>query len=200
MNSHIIYFQLFIHISVNVFSNTSTFLLLDILINDHDKYFVIRNIRVHIQLSKCWRGTCWSVELRKGYMLIYWKAEGVRGKRKIGNPWCRMCNTKQEVRKNMYLSLAATTPERTSRTTTVQSTAETKGEQCLKNCSKLNLYCKLDKNDRHNLTLSLNTFTVAWFRQFSQKKTAVFSCLTNALAPPPIALKSCSVAQTDRPV
>jgi len=53
MNSHIIYFQLFIHISVNVFSNTSTFLLLDILINDHDKYFVIRNIRVHIQLSKC---------------------------------------------------------------------------------------------------------------------------------------------------
>jgi len=32
------------------------------------------------------------------------------------------------------------------------------------------------------------------------KKTAVFSCLTNALAPPPIALESCSTAQTDRPV
>jgi len=32
------------------------------------------------------------------------------------------------------------------------------------------------------------------------KKTAVFSCLTNALAPPPIALESCSAAQTDRPV
>ena len=32
------------------------------------------------------------------------------------------------------------------------------------------------------------------------KKTAVFGCLTNALAPPPIALESCSTAQTDRPV
>ena len=33
-----------------------------------------------------------------------------------------------------------------------------------------------------------------------RKKTAVFGCLTNALAPPPIALESCSTAQTDRPV
>jgi len=32
------------------------------------------------------------------------------------------------------------------------------------------------------------------------KKSAVFSCLTNALAPPLIALESCSTAQTDRPV
>jgi len=32
------------------------------------------------------------------------------------------------------------------------------------------------------------------------KKTAVFSCLTNTLAPPPIALESCSMAQMDRPV
>jgi len=32
------------------------------------------------------------------------------------------------------------------------------------------------------------------------KKTAVFGCLTNALAPPLIALESCSAAQTDRPV
>jgi len=32
------------------------------------------------------------------------------------------------------------------------------------------------------------------------KKTAVFGCLTNALAPPPIALESCSAAQTDQPV
>jgi len=30
--------------------------------------------------------------------------------------------------------------------------------------------------------------------------TAIFSCLTNAIAPLPIALKSCSRAQTDRPV
>jgi len=32
------------------------------------------------------------------------------------------------------------------------------------------------------------------------KKTAVFGCLTNALAPLPIALESCSAVQTDRPV
>jgi len=31
-------------------------------------------------------------------------------------------------------------------------------------------------------------------------KPAVFGCLTNAIAPPPIALESCSRAQTDRPV
>jgi len=34
----------------------------------------------------------------------------------------------------------------------------------------------------------------------SAYKTAVFGCLTNALAPPPIVLESCSRAQTDRPV
>jgi len=33
-----------------------------------------------------------------------------------------------------------------------------------------------------------------------RKKTAVFGCLTIALAPPPIALESCLTAQTDRPV
>jgi len=32
------------------------------------------------------------------------------------------------------------------------------------------------------------------------KKTAVFGCLINTLAPQPIALQSCSTAQTDRPV
>jgi len=31
-------------------------------------------------------------------------------------------------------------------------------------------------------------------------KTAVFGCLTNALAPPPIALETCSWALTDQPV
>jgi len=46
----------------------------------------------------------------------------------------------------------------------------------------------------------LNTLRAAWFRRISQKKTAVFGCLTNVLAPPPIVLESCSVAQTDRPV
>jgi len=34
----------------------------------------------------------------------------------------------------------------------------------------------------------------------SALKTAIFSCLTNALAPLPIARESCSTAQTDRPV
>ena len=34
----------------------------------------------------------------------------------------------------------------------------------------------------------------------SAQKTTVFGCLTNALAPLPIALESCSWAQTDRPV
>jgi len=29
-----------------------------------------------------------------------------------------------------------------------------------------------------------------------RKKTAVFGCLTNAVAPPPITLESCSAAQT----
>ena len=48
-------------------------------------------------------------------------------------------------------------------------------------------------------TLSINTLRAAWFRQFLQQKTAVFGCLTNVLAPPPIALESCSAAQTDRP-
>jgi len=45
-----------------------------------------------------------------------------------------------------------------------------------------------------------NTLASGWFWQFSQKKTTVFACLTNALAPPLIALESYSTAQTDRPV
>jgi len=36
--------------------------------------------------------------------------------------------------------------------------------------------------------------------RFRPKKTAVFGCLTNALAPPLIALQNCSRVQTDRPV
>ena len=50
------------------------------------------------------------------------------------------------------------------------------------------------------LTFLLNTSASGWFWQFLQKKTAVFGCLTNNLAPPPIALESCSMAQTDRPI
>jgi len=46
----------------------------------------------------------------------------------------------------------------------------------------------------------INSLASGWFWRFSQKKTAVCGCLTNALAPPPIALESCSTAQTDWPV
>jgi len=42
-------------------------------------YFVMRNFR----------GTCSSVEMLKGYMLIYRNAEGVHGQRKVGDPWSR---------------------------------------------------------------------------------------------------------------
>jgi len=39
-----------------------------------------------------------------------------------------------------------------------------------------------------------NTFRATWFSDF-HKKTAVFGCLTNALAPLHIALEGCSAAQ-----
>jgi len=57
-------------------------------------------------------------------------------------------------------------------------------------------------NINNNLIVlrDVNTFRAAWFWQFSQKKPEVFSCLTNTLAPPPIALETCSAAQTDQPV
>jgi len=41
--------------------------------------------------------------------------------------------------------------------------------------------------------------TICLYLDFSLK-TAVFSCLAKALAPPPIVLESCSRTQTDRPV
>jgi len=47
--------------------------------------------------------------------------------------------------------------------------------------------------------MKLTLLEPAGFGDF-RKKTAVFGCLTKALAPPPIALESCSTAQTDRPV
>jgi len=49
-------------------------------------------------------------------------------------------------------------------------------------------------------SVKLNSLASGWFWRFSQKKTAVFGCVTSALAPPPIALESYSTAQTDRPV
>jgi len=49
--------------------------------------------------------------------------------------------------------------------------------------------------NKHHLT----PWRLGGFGDF-RKKTAVFGCLTNALAPPPIAPESCSTAQTDWPV
>jgi len=46
---------------------------------------------------------------------------------------------------------------------------------------------------------SLTLWRPLGFSDF-RKKTAVFGCLSNALAPLLIALESCSTAQTDRPV
>ena len=46
---------------------------------------------------------------------------------------------------------------------------------------------------------TLTPWRLGGFGDF-RKKTAVFGCLTNALAPRPIALKSCSTAQMDQPV
>jgi len=47
--------------------------------------------------------------------------------------------------------------------------------------------------------MQLTPWCLGGFGDF-RKKTAVFGCFTNALAPPQIALESCSTAQTDRPV
>jgi len=49
------------------------------------------------------------------------------------------------------------------------------------------------------LSHSLTPWRLGGFGDF-RKKMAVFGCHTNALAPPSIALESCSMAQTDRPV
>ena len=71
---------------------------------------------------------------------------------------------------------------------------------------------------RRSLTWKTKDITLTWFnwkkiflKHFENRctiysyfdfglKTAVFGCLTNALAPPPIALESCSRAQMDQPV
>jgi len=63
---------------------------------------------------------------------------------------------------------------------------------------------KTRKNHKNNLVQKMfKTILTLWrlggFGDF-RKKTEVFGCLTNALAPPPIAPESCSMAQTDRPV
>jgi len=70
-----IYFQIFIHISVNNIFKNLYMLLLNISMIIMIKYFVIKNFR----------GTYSSVEMLKGYMIICWKAEGVHGRGKVGN-------------------------------------------------------------------------------------------------------------------
>ena len=51
-----------------------------------------------------------------------------------------------------------------------------------------------------NLCKLLTLLEPPGFSDFRKKQTAVFGCLTNALAPPPIALERCSAAQKDQPV
>jgi len=53
---------------------------------------------VHVHLSKCRRGTSLSLDMLKGYMLICRNAEGVHGKRKVGNPWARLIQQVAKVR------------------------------------------------------------------------------------------------------
>jgi len=49
-------------------------------------------------------------------------------------------------------------------------------------------------------TVVINSLASGWFWRFSKKNSSFFGCLTNALAPPPIALESCSTTQIDQPV
>jgi len=65
-------------------------------------------------------------------------------------------------------------------------------------CSKINI--SMIMSSHWWISSLINTLASGWFWQFLQKNPAVFGCLTNALAPPPITLESCSTTQTDRPV
>jgi len=59
----------------------------------------------------------------------------------------------------------------------------------------------IDKRWRYEVSVNTLRTGIQYIRtSILAKKTAVFGCLTNALAPPLIALESCSRAQTDRPV
>jgi len=86
---------------------------------------------------------------------------------------------------------------------------------CLTFLAKIKIFClRYDSLLRPERSLFVERFTNrdSWFTNVDEhlgvwvvlaifeKKTAVFGCLTNALAPPPIARESCSTAQTDRPV
>jgi len=53
-------------------------------------------------------------------------------------------------------------------------------------------------HDANSEKFHLTPWRLAGFGDFCEK--TVFGCLTNTLAPPPIALESCSTAETDRPV
>jgi len=64
-------------------------------------------------------------------------------------------------------------------------------EQLLFEVSSMNIF--METNQKINGLRYICTW-------ISAKKTPVFGCLTNTLAPPPIALESCSRAQTDWPV
>ena len=51
------------------------------------KCIVIENLSGTCASVEMLKGTHLSVEMLKGYMLICRNAEGVHGKRKVGNPW-----------------------------------------------------------------------------------------------------------------
>jgi len=72
------------------------------------KCIVIGNLRVHVHLLKCWSGTCWSVEMLKGYMLICRNAEGVHGQRNVGNPWVRRLRIRRTETYTKYRNSAGT--------------------------------------------------------------------------------------------
>jgi len=50
------------------------------------KYFVKRNFRGTVHLSKCWGGTCLSGEMLKGYISICRNAEGYMAWKRLGTP------------------------------------------------------------------------------------------------------------------
>jgi len=58
------------------------------------KYFVIMSFRASCSSVKNMKGTSLSVEMLQGYMLICRNAEGVHGKKKVGNPWFKRRQTR----------------------------------------------------------------------------------------------------------
>jgi len=75
---------------------------------------------------------------------------------------------------------------------------------CLKICFQWSETCQNNSANRKAFCGGMQRKTlragVPYICTYFGLKTAVFGCLTNALATSPIALESCSRAETDRPV